>query len=130
MQVTNASEVFDSFESTFADKVIIPQGLELVWLLKAIGQYSVEIEPLNFDEDSMEFDTKLTRYTIDVLGLFMKQFYQEREVSKVNKRASIVTKDFSWDGTNGTKSYEKLHLEYVDAQLNEMLDNLKPTAYV
>lgn len=130
MQVTTAEDVFDSFESTFADKEIIPQGLELVWLLKAIGQYSVEIEPLDFDESEMVFDTKLDRYVIDTLGLYMKQFYQEREVSKVNKRASIVTKDFSWDGTNGTKSYEKLHLEYVDAQLNEMLDNLKPTAYV
>lgn len=127
---TQAREVFDSFESTFADKEIIPEGLEKVWLLKAIGQYSVEIEPLNFDVDEMAFDRSLNRYTIDALGLYMKQFYQEREVSKVNKRASIVTKDFSFDGTNGTKSYEKLHLEYVDEQLNEMLDNLKPTAYV
>lgn len=60
----------------------------------------------------------------------MKLFYQEREVSKVNKRASIVTKDLSWDGTNGTKTAEKSHLEYVLAEILHLENDLKDTAYV
>ena len=38
---TQASEIIESFESTFADKQVIPFSLELMWLKKAIGRYSV-----------------------------------------------------------------------------------------
>ena len=48
---TQASEIIESFESTFADKKVIPFSLELMWLKKAIGRYSVELDPLNFDEE-------------------------------------------------------------------------------
>lgn len=130
MAVTSANDIYDSFESTFQDKVIIPDGLERIWLLKAIGQYSVEVGPLEFDDNSMEFSGKLDRYTIDCLGLYMKLYYQERQVSKVNKRATIVSKDFSYDGSASTKTSEEKHLVYVRTQLQEILDNLKPTAYV
>lgn len=126
---TQAQDVFDSFESSFQDKKAIPYGLELIWLLKAIGRYSVELDKLNFDKDEMEFDCELDRYTIDTLGMMMKEYYQERQVSLVNKRVSIVTKDLSYDGTNGAKTAEKAHLEYINGELAQMLENQKPTAY-
>lgn len=126
---TIAQEVYDSFESSFRDKEVIPDELELVWLLKAVGRYSIELDELEFNKDTLEFGCHLDRYTIDLLGAMMKQYYQEREVSKVNKRASIVTKDISWDGTNGTKTSEKAHLEYVHTEVAELIDNKKPTAY-
>ena len=40
---TTYTEVINSFHSTFQDKVIIPEGLEKVWFLKAVGKYSFEI---------------------------------------------------------------------------------------
>lgn len=127
---TKAKEVFDSFESSFQDKVIIPDDLELIWLLKAIGRYSIELDRLNFDKDSMEFDCELDRYVIDTLGAFMKQSYQEREVSKVNKRVSIVGKDISVDGNNGSKTAARNELEYDNNKSIEMINNQLPTAYV
>lgn len=130
MQNTRAREVFDSFESSFQDKKIIPDELELVWLLKAIGRYSVELDPLNFNQEIMEFDCVLDRYTIDTLGAFMKQSYQEREVSKVNKRVSIVGRDISIDGNNGSKTAARSELEYDDSKSNTMIHNQMPTAYV
>ncbi|MCD8290026.1 MAG: hypothetical protein LUC91_00820 [Prevotella sp.] len=45
MSYTSARDVFDSFEASFRDKKVIPEQLELVWLLKAIGRYSVELDP-------------------------------------------------------------------------------------
>ena len=42
----------------------------------------------------------------------MKQSYQEREVSKVNKRISIVGKDISIDGNNGSKTAARNELDY------------------
>lgn len=130
MDNTLAKDVFRSFEASFKDKSIIPEELELEWLLKAIGRYSIELDTLTFDEDSLSFDCKLDRYVIDTLAAFMKQSYQEREVSKVNKRVSIVGKDISIDGNNGSKTAAKNELDYDDRKSNEMISNQLPTAYV
>lgn len=126
---TSAADVIESFESSFADKQVIPDILELVWLEKAVGRYSVELDPLNYNSDLMEFDSKLERYTIDTLAQFMTQYYQERQVSLANKRVSIVSKDLSIDGSNGTKTAEKSHLDYLKYNSDKMINNQKPTAY-
>lgn len=126
---TTAQEVFDSFESSFQDKVVIPSDLELLWLKKAIGRYTVELDSLVFDDSSLEFDSKLPQYTIDTLAAFMKQYYQEREWSRVNKQISIVGKDLSIDGSGHSKTAAKNELEYCDSKSSQMIDNQKPTAY-
>lgn len=130
IEKTSATTIIESFESSFVDKHIIPRELELVWLEKAIGRYSVELDPLNYDSILEEFDKKLDRYVIDTLAQFMYQYYQERQVSMANKRVSIVTKGLSIDGTNGAKTAEKAHLEYIERIASEMVENQKPTALV
>ena len=126
---TTYEEVINSFHSTFQDKVVIPETLEKVWFLKAVGKYSFEIDSINYDEELNEFDSKLTRYVVDTLGLMMKKFYQERELSKVNKRISIVSKDLSIDGSNGSKTAAKNELDDVSKELDEMLYKQTPSAY-
>ena len=126
---TTAQEVFDSFEGMFADKHVIPEELELLWLKKAVARFSVELDPLTFDSENLEFSNELNQYVIDTLAAFMKQMYQEREVSKVNKRVSIVTKDISVDGNGNAKSAAKSELEYCDTQSKEMIFDQMPTAY-
>lgn len=130
MNNTLAKDIFRSFEASFKDKSIIPEELEFEWLLKAIARYSIELDTLTFDEESLTFDCKLDKYIIDTLAAFMKQSYQEREVSKVNKRVSIVGKDISIDGNNGSKNAAKNELDYDDRKSNEMISNQLPTAYV
>ena len=39
-KMTTAQDVIDFFESSFADKQVIPFDLELIWLRKAISRYS------------------------------------------------------------------------------------------
>lgn len=130
MANTQASEIIDSFESSFADRQVLPESLEMVWLKKAIGRYSVELEQLNFDEELLEFDCTLDRYAIDTLAEFMKQLYMERQYSLVNKRVSIVGKDLSLDGGGSQKSHTKVELEYTQSKASEMVENQKPTVYV
>lgn len=130
MSNTSANEIIQSFESSFVDKKVLPESLEMEWLKKAIGRFSIELDPLNFDVELNEFDCQLDRYVIDTLAEFMMQSYQERQVSLANKRVSIVGKDLSIDGSNGAKTAEKAHLEYIREQASEMVDNQKPTAYV
>jgi len=130
MPNTSAQDVFDSFESSFQDKCEVPTELELIWLLKAIGRYSVELDQLTFDSETLLFDSELNRYAIDTLGAYMKQSYQEREVSKVNKRVSIRGKDISIDGTGNAKTAAKYELDYDQEKSFIMSENQKPTAYV
>lgn len=130
MNNTTAFDVIDFFESTFADKRVIPESLEMVWLRKAVGRYSLELDPLNFDTELLEFDKKLEDYIIDTLASFMKEFYQERQTSLANKRVSIVGKDLSIDGSNGAKTAENTHLEYVAEKTREMVENQKPSALI
>ena len=54
MNNTKAQEVFDSFESSFRDKTIIPEELELLWLKKAVGRYSVELDEITFDAAKLD----------------------------------------------------------------------------
>lgn len=129
MANTTASDVIDSFESNFASKVELPESLVNMWLLKAIARYSVELEALTYDRDNQEFDTALDQYVVDTIANFMWQLYQEREVSKVNKRISIVGKDLSYDGTGNTKKYSKEELDYIYNKSQEMIDNQKTPAY-
>lgn len=60
MEGTTANEVFDSFDSSFRDKEIIPDGLKLVWLKKAVARYSTELETLEFNEEEMSLIQSLT----------------------------------------------------------------------
>ena len=126
---TTAQDVFDSFESSFKDKVVIPEALEIVWLKKAVGRYSIELSPINFDSESMEFDTTLNQYSIDTLAAFMKQSYQEREVSTITKQVSLTAKDLSITAGQGGKAAAKEELDYCDSQSEQMIANQKPTAY-
>lgn len=126
---TTAQEVFDSFESSFQDKVVIPEALELLWLKKAVGRYTVELDPIVFDEKTVEFDSKLDQYVIDTLAMFMLQMYDEREWSKVNKQISIVGKDISIDGAGHTKTAARAKAEYSNSESDKMVANQKPTAY-
>ena len=126
---TTYTEVINSFHSTFQDKVIIPESLEKEWFLKAVGKYSFEIDPINYIDELEEFDSELNRYTVDTLGLMMKKSYQERELSKVNKRISIVSKDLSIDGSNGSKTSAKSELDKVCEELNTLIYKQTPSAY-
>lgn len=126
---TTAQEIFNYFESSFQDKSIIPTNLEELWLKKAIAQYNIELGNLEFDETTLEFSTDIDAYIASTLAQYMKVYYMEREVSKVNKRVSIVSKDISIDGNNGSKTAAKNELDYNDIKMQVMTTNQKTPAY-
>lgn len=95
----------------------------------AIAQFAAEIDELDYNQYSERFGNSVDSYVISILAEYIKQYYMEREVSKVNKRISIVGKDLSIDGSNGAKKYAESELSYVRDKVSNMVDNLKPTAY-
>lgn len=129
MANTTSATVIDFFESMFADRHEMPESLELMWLRKAVARYSLEIEPITFNENAKQFDSELDDYVIESLARIMLQYYQERQVSLVNKKVSIVGKDLSIDGANGQKTAERNHLEHIKNQTQIFLEHQKPPAY-
>ena len=129
MASTNGDTVIEFFESMFADKHVLPKSLERMWLRKAIARYTLELNPLEYDEDTDTFTDNLSDYVIESLARIMYQYYQERQVSLVNKTVSIVGKDLSIDGANGRKNAERYHLEHIKKETQEFIEHQKPTAY-
>lgn len=127
--VTTFFDVIESFESSFMDKKEIPETLKKMWLIKAIGNYGVEISPLIFDSVLEEFDSNLEQYTIDILATTMKVYYLERQYSRVNKIASVVGADLSINSGMSLSKYTEDELKKTKQDLLEMFDNLKPSAY-
>lgn len=126
---TTANEIIDSFESCFADKVELPITLKYMWLKKAIARYSNEIVEIEFNDRINAITTKLDQYAIDTIANYMWQMYQEREVSKVNKRVSIVGKDLSWNTANNPNKYNAEELAYISNKSSEMTEHQKVAAY-
>lgn len=126
---TTREEIIESFESNFADKEELPVTLVYKWFDKAVARYCIELEDVHYDKDMKEFESALSQYAIDTIANFMWQLYQERQVSKINKRISIVGKDLSYDGTGNAKKYSKEELDYITNKSQEMIDNQKPPAY-
>ena len=129
MKKTTASDVIESFESSFMDKQVVPESLEMMWFKKALAYYGTEIEPLEYDYELNEFYSDVDNYTVDILATMMKVYYLERQYDRMNKIASIVSKDISINGTNGLQKYTQEELNSTRETLVHMLNNLKPTAY-
>jgi hypothetical protein len=129
-KMTTAQDVIDFFESSFADKQVIPFDLELIWLRKAISRYSLELDPLLFDNTLEQFDCVLDDVVISTLAAFMKELYQERQVSKVNKRVSIVGKDLSVGASDNSKKYTEDEYNAIQQNSRVLVNNQKTTAFI
>lgn len=131
MANTKAQEVYDAFEATFSDKKEIPESLEIQWLKMSIGRYNAEIAIetlLNFNTATMEFDALLDQYVIGTLGQMIRELYQEREYSRVNKIASVVGNDISVNSGMSLSKNSKTELDYHTLKTSNMIENQKPTA--
>lgn len=126
---TKGSEVVEFFESSFADKHVIPDSLVEMWLKRAIARYSLDIEPLVYDEEIEKFSKKLNPSVIETLSLYMKKFYQERQLSLANKRISIVGKDLSVNSGMSSSKFIESELEKINTDLRRMIYNQTPSAY-
>lgn len=101
-----------------------------MWLKRAVGRYSLEFDHLDFDETTKTFNKEIPNYVMDTLAELMHQYYQERQLSLVNKRVSIVTKEVSIDGTNGSKTSTLNELNSIKDNVSDMIGKQKTTAYV
>src|SRR5690606_13380223 len=130
MANTTYEQVLRSFESTFQNKYVLPEELVYQWFIDSLGEFSLEVEVLNFDETQREFDRDLDQWIIRSLALMMKIKYCTREVSRINKLNNIIGKDVSFNATGDTKKYTRAELLNEINTLQDLLQKQKPTAYI
>ena len=120
--------VIDLFESSFASKEIIPEDLEVVWFKRAVGRYSFEISPIQYNEKTQEIDSD-NMIVADTLALYMLLFWKERDKAKINMRGQIVTKDISLNGGGAVYTAAKNDYEAILEQLNDLITKQKHPAW-
>lgn len=132
---TTYQNVVDVFESTFTEKVALNDYLVKQWFKMAIGEFSIQIEPIYYDENEEIFvdadgnDTILNQTIVNILGYTIKRYYCEREYNKIVKRSNIITKDLSINNSEGDKRQAKTEIDWVNFKIIDFYEQLKPTAY-
>ena len=120
--------VINLFESSFVSKEIIPEDLEMVWFNRAVGRYSFEISPIQYNEKTQEIDSD-NMIVADTLALYMLLFWKERDKAKINMRGQIVTKDISLNGGGAVYTAAKNDYETILEQLNDLITKQKHPAW-
>ncbi|MBM7598094.1 hypothetical protein JOC34_000451 [Virgibacillus halotolerans] len=121
--------VVDSFHTEFMSTTVLHSELEDMFLLKAIGDFELELDSLDYNDSVGEFDRDLIRPEITVLGLLMYKHYLGREKDRVMKINNIVGKDIKL--TSMADSKRIIAKAYHDAfdEADEMMGKLKDGSY-
>lgn len=117
------------FDAIFVDEQIVGDGIFEQWFKMAVGEYSREIEPIQYNDETATFDVELPQDAITLLGFIVKRFYCERKYNKIIKKNNIIAKDITLNATDSSKARAKEELDYVNLTIKEMFSKLKPSAY-
>lgn len=136
MGYTTKKDVVEVFESTFTERKPIDYTLVDQWFQMAIEEFSVEIEPIEYNFDNEQFVfyddkgnlSKLPKVYILILGYTIKKYYCERQYDKIVKRTNIIGKDLKLNNTDADKKNARAELDYVNEKIFHYYQKLKPTA--
>lgn len=123
-------DVLNCFRASFVDRHIIPEELEYQWFLNAVGEYSMEVGELEYDDILKEFTVPIPQIVMNILGAIMKRQYLEREVARVNKLNNIIGKDLKLNGSGDTKKYTMQELNMTNDKIRNWINKQKTSAYL
>lgn len=125
MTNTTFEDVVNSFHSHPLCKTEFPEGLESQFFDSALGIYELDIDSLDYDDETRTFSKKLHRSVVFTLGLIMYDQYLIRELSRVAKLNGIKGKDISLTGSDATKRVTYSMLISERERVAELLHKLK-----
>jgi hypothetical protein len=129
-QPTTFAEIETNFHSMPLTKYTIVPELEQEWLKNAVADYELDLScDLKYDDEKLQFETKLDRQTVRVLALMMYVCYLQRELSRVMALNGIYGKDVQITGTDATKRVTKQELESEMGRVKERLHKMKRHAF-
>ena len=121
--------VVELFESSIASATVLPPALVNAWFERAIYRYGFEVDEITYDVETNLLSTDL-QIDADILALYMKLFYQEREYMRIGMRSQIVTKDISLNGGGAIYATAKNLIDDVRADIADLITKRKhPSIY-
>lgn len=126
---TTFDDVVMSFHSHPLCKKVLPDGLEKQFFDSALAYYELEIESLDFDDEELQFSTKLSRQVIYSLGLLMYVEYLTRELSRIEKLNGFKGKDITLTGSDTSKRVTMSDLKLEIERCQELMHKQKVHGY-
>lgn len=126
---TPISKVINSFHTEFQSSVLIPESLEKEFLNKAVGDFELNLYPINYDESTDSFDYTLSNTEVTLLGKLMYKHYLSREKDRILKLNNIVGKDISLTSMAASKSEIRLAYEGLTEEIAETFHKLMDSSY-
>lgn len=126
---TTYSDILSSFHSLPQSKYALPESLEKQWFYDALGEYELELDNLEFDEDAEQFSAKLKQYQVKTVALIMYTYYLTRELSRAEKLSGISGKDISITGGDESKRITKADLELQMSRAKHLIDKQMKRCY-
>lgn len=123
--ITSQSKVLDKFYSLIVTGYELPIDLVNEWFDSALGEYELELRPLQYDSEQSGFTEKLNVYQISLLGRLMKREFDTREFSRMSKVTGIDTKDERVSGLQAAKQAVRAELEIDEQKISELFQKIK-----
>lgn len=126
---TPKSSVLNYFHTEFQSSIELDAGLENQFLLKAIGDFELDLYPIKYDSEANEFDYDLSIIEQSLLGKLMYKHYLSRERDRILKLNNIVGKDISLTSVGQSKSTIIKASENLKIEIDEILHKLKTSSF-
>jgi len=126
---TPKSDVINYFHTEFQSPTPLMPDLENQFFLKAIGDYELSLEALNYDSANEIFGDELSIPKQSLIGKLMYKHYLTRERDRILKLNNIVGKDISLTSMGSSKSSILKACESVEYEIEKTISRLKTNSY-
>jgi len=127
--MTHYEQVLNAFHSEMREFHPLPEGLERQWFKNSVSIFSLDIEPLLFDEDTDNFINGISDAAITTLGLLMNLSYIKRERSRIGKLNNIIGRDIELNATGDAKRAVKEEYDSILAEIESRIHKQKQNSF-
>ncbi len=122
--------VLDNFHTEFMSQSVLPEGLENQFLLKAIGDFELDLYALSYDDVNGVFNETLSQPEINALSMLMYKYYLKRELDRVLKLNNIVGREIQLTAMGQSKqATQKVYSEWV-VEVKNYLNKIKDNSFL
>lgn len=126
---TPYTKIQNVFYSCPQVKTEIWPDLERQFFFNALGDFSLDLYDLDYDEETDEVIQDLSQSEVNVIGKLMYKHYLLRERDRVIKLNNIVGRDISLTGTGDTKRFISAAYESLLFEIDSMMHKLKTNTF-
>lgn len=126
---TPYAKIKDVFHTKFQSKDLLDYDMENQFLINAIGDFSLDLFDISYNETTEEIIEELSQSEINLLGTLMYKFYLGRERDRALKLNNIIGRDIKLTGMSDTKFALNKAYEELSDEIELMISKMKDSSY-